>query len=93
MNRTQLPAPPNPSSYGANTQQWQQAVYQWMSQVKSRIETDSMVNTAPIAPFVVSSYTYVNTMTGTDALSNFVATLVEAMQTKGITAPNSQRLG
>jgi len=62
-----------------------------MAQVKHRLETDSVVNTQPIAPFVVGTYTAVNTVTGTDALSNFVATIVSAMQSQGITAPVLKR--
>lgn len=91
MNRTQLPAPPNPSTY-PSVPAWQQAVYGWMQKVKGRIEADSVANTQPIAPFVVGTYTATQTVTGTDALSNFVATLVAGMQAQGITAPNSQRI-
>jgi hypothetical protein len=87
MNRTQLPAPPDPSSYNGNPAGWQQAAYQWMQQVKGRIETDSNVNVRPMGPIAVSTYTAVATVTGTDALSNFVATLVTLMQTKGLTVP------
>lgn len=90
MNRTTLPNPPSPQS-NTTQSQWMQAVYQWMCAVKAQIETDSTVNTAPVAPFLVGTYTAVNTVTGTDALSNFVATLVTGMQAQGITAPTSQR--
>lgn len=88
MNRTQLPSPPDPGAaqYAGNPVAWQRAAYAWMGQVKAQIETDSAVNVRPIAPFAVSTYTAVNTMTGTDALSNFVATLITAMQAKGLTA-------
>lgn len=91
MNRTQLPNPPDPGApaYAGNPQLWGRAAYQWMLQVKERIETDSEVNVRPMAPFVVSTYTAVNTMTGTDALSNMVATLITAMQAKGLTATRS----
>lgn len=92
MNRTFLPNPPNPASFPTVTA-WQTAAFLWMSQIKSKIEADSTVNSSPIAPFVVGTYTAVQTVTGTDALSNFVATLLKAMQAKGITAPNSQRIG
>lgn len=91
MNRTQLPSPPNPETYGDNVMAWQRAMYGWMSLVKGRIETDSQVNTTPIGPFVVDTYTAVSTITGTDDASNFIATLVTAMNQKGITAPNVQR--
>lgn len=91
MNRTMLPAAPNPSDpmYSGNPVSWQRAAYQWMQVVRERIETDSEVNVRPMAPFVVSTYTAVNTMTGTDALSNVVATLISAMQAKGLTATRS----
>lgn len=91
MNRTQLPAPPNPASF-ANPADWMKATFEWMSYVKGRIETDSTVNTAPIAPFVVGAFTSTNTIVGTDATSNFLATLVTGMQKQGITAPVSQRI-
>ena len=91
MNRTRLPNPPDPTRY-TNPMDWQKAMFGWAQEVKGRIETDSTVNTAPIAPFVVGTYTATNTIVGTDAVSNFVATLVTGMQTQGITAPNSQRL-
>ena len=88
MNRTVLPIPPNP---GPNASDYDLAVYRWMAQVKHRLETDSVANTQPIAPFVVGTFTAVNTVTGTDALSNFVATIVNAMQLQGITAPVIKR--
>lgn len=91
MNRTVLPKPPNPAEY-QNPVAWQQAAYLWMEQVKSRIETDSRINTTPIAPFAVGTYTLVNTVTGTDNLSNFVATMIVAFTKSGVVAPNSQRL-
>lgn len=92
MNRTQLPMPPHPTTF-PSVGAWQLAVYGWMTQVKSRIEADSTANVAPIAPFVVGTYTETHTIAGTDATSNFVATLVAGMQAKGITAPTSQRTG
>lgn len=91
MNRTVLPNPPNPSGY-PNANAWMMAVFNWMCQVKLKIEADSNVNTSPIAPYVVGTYTATNTITGTDATSNFVATLVAGMQAQGITAPVSQRI-
>jgi hypothetical protein len=93
MNRTQLPAPPDPTSpiYAGNPIAWQRAAFSWMQQVKGRIETDSAVNIRPIGPLSVSTYTAVSTVTGTDSLSNFVATLVDAMLTKGLAANVSQR--
>lgn len=87
MNRTVLPAPPDPRRY-ANVSAWQDATYDWMRRTKSLIETDSSANIVPLAPFVVDSYTLTSTITGTDATSNFVATLVTAMQKRGITSPS-----
>lgn len=93
MNRTVLPAPPNPdaSPYAGNPTAWSRAMFQWMSAVKGRIETDSNANTTPIGPFVVGTYTPTTTINGTDATSNFVASLVTAMQGRGITSANIQR--
>ena len=90
MNRTQLSAPPHPASC-ASVQSWQLAVHQTLLQWKQRIETDSTVNTTPVGPFVVGTYTPLSTITGTDDASNFLATLVNGMQAQGITSPNTQR--
>lgn len=87
MNRTTLPAPPNPKGFASVTN-WQDATYAWMQKVKAQIETDSAANIGPIGPFVVGTYTAVATVTGTDTLSNFVATLITAMQKKGLTSAN-----
>ena len=95
MNRTQLPEPPNPASttYSGNPSSWMSAAYAWMQQVKGRIETDSSVNVRPVTPFTLGTYTATYTLTGTDATSNYVATLVAAMTTKGLVAPVSPRTG
>jgi hypothetical protein len=90
VNRTVLGIPPNPASY-STVAAWQNATYQWMQNTKQRIETDSNVNTTPVGPLVVGTYTAVSTVTGTDALSNFVATMITYMQQQGITSPNAQR--
>ena len=90
MNRTQLLRAPNPADY-SSVMAWQKAVYEWMDYAKGRIESDSNVNTTPVGPLVVSTYTQTATITGTDALSNFVATLVTMLNQKGITAPNISR--
>lgn len=93
MNRTQLPQPPDPGAgvYTNNDRAWRADVYKWMLKVKSQIEADSTANTTPIGPFVVDTFTAVSTVTGTDDLSNLVATLITAMNGKGITAPNISR--
>ena len=87
MNRTVLPIPPNPQQF-TDLGLWALAVYAWMNQVKSRIEGDSAANVGPVGPFVVGAYTATNTIVGTDATSNFVASFVKALQTKGITTPS-----
>lgn len=89
MNRTNLPAPPNPANMANDA--WAVAMFQWAQKVKQQVETDSAVNVLPAGPLVVSTYTAVSTVTGTDALSNFVATMVTLFQQKGLTAANVQR--
>jgi hypothetical protein len=93
MNRTILSAPPDPNAprFAGSPDQWQSAMYQWALDVKKRVETDSAANIQPVAPFVVGTYTSTNTLVGTDATSNFLATLVTALQVKGITASNPTR--
>ena len=82
-----MPPDPSAATYAGNPTEWQRAAFRWMQDVKGRIETDSAVNVRPIGPIAVATYTAVATVTGTDALSNFVATLVSAMQQKGLTVP------
>lgn len=92
MRRTQLNVPPNPSAaaYSGNPQAWQAAAYQWMLQVKQAVEGASEVNTRPVGQILVSTYTVVNTMTGTDALSNVVATLINDLTNGGyLTTPRN----
>lgn len=88
MNRTTLPAPPDPNSpfYSGNPSSWQTAMFKWASEVKQRVETDSAVNIRPVAPFVLGTYTAVNTLApaGTDTTGNFLATMVAAMIAKGL---------
>lgn len=93
MNRTVLPAPPDPTTgvYSGNPNAWMRAATDWMRQVKGRIETDSTINTQPIGPLVVSTYTAVTTMTGTDATSNALATLITLLTEKGLISPTQQR--
>lgn len=89
LRRVQLPGPPDPRipAYKGNFLAWQKAVYDWMLQSKGQIEGASEVNTRPIGPLVIATYTMITTITGTDDLSNFVATLVALMQGKGYTVP------
>ena len=93
MNRTSLPMPPDPTAtvYLGSPQAWQKAAYLWMQQVKGRIEADSAANTSPMAPFVVGTYTLATSVNGTDALSNFVASMVTAMLSKGLLASSIKR--
>lgn len=91
MNRTQLPAPPDPANFPGDPSRWQRAAYQWMQQVKGRIETDSNVNTAPVGPFTVGTFTYTTSVNGTDLSSNFVATLVTALLAKGLLTSSPKR--
>ena len=88
MNRTTLPAPPDPNAvtYSGNPSAWQTAMFQWALQVKQRVETDSAVNIRPVSPFVLGTYTQVNTLSpaGTDTTGNFLATMVDAFIRKGL---------
>lgn len=95
MNRTILGEPPNPADarYVGNPGKWMMDTYQWMLTTKQRLEGDSTVNTRPVAPFVIGTYTAINTFSpaGTDTTGNFLATLVTALQVKGITATRSSQ--
>ena len=90
MNRTVLTVPPDPASY-PQFPDWQMALYNCLSQWKQKLENDSRVNTTPVGPLVVGTYTMTNTLAGTDATSNFLATMVTYMQQQGITSPNTSR--
>lgn len=90
MNRTQLPQPPDPSGY-QSVASWQAETYRWMCKVKSQIEIDSAVNTSPMAPFVLGTFTAVTTLVGTDATSNALATLMQKMLDKGLLSSVSPR--
>lgn len=88
-----LPMPPNPNDaqYRGNTNSYNQAVYQWMVDMKGKLEAQSRQNDPPIGQsFAVSSYTtntsLSGTSTGTD-VANFVCSLIAAMQTKGLVKP------
>lgn len=92
MRRTALPPPPNPSSpmYAGKQLAWARDAYAWMQKVKAAVDADSAVNTRPTGQFLVTTYTAVNTMTGTDALSNLVATLINDMMAGGyLTTPRN----
>lgn len=87
MKRITLSPPPDPAQYAANPARWMDAVYRWMVDTRQKVEAASTVNTRPLTPFTVGTYTAVNTLSpaGTDTTGNFVATLVTAMQAEGWT--------
>ena len=67
------------------------AVFQWMQQVKGRLETDSKTNDAPAGqPFLATNFTtntvVSGTTTGTD-LANAVASLVQTFIDNGRLSP------
>lgn len=88
LNRTILADPPDPNAttFASNPDKWALAMFQWAKSVKSRIETDSAVNVRPVSPFVIGTFTAVNTLApdGTDTTGNFLATMVTAMIQKGL---------
>lgn len=93
MKIVRLPVPPNPDDrqYLNNPQGWARAAFGWMNDVKGKIEAQSLQNDTPLNQnFAVSSYTtntsLSGTSTGTD-VSNFVCSIVAAMQKKGIVKP------
>lgn len=85
-----IPQPPN-----ANDPNFNQVAVQWMAQVKSAIEGASRINDTPLGQqFVVGSFTtnttIAGTSTGTD-VSNFLSSLITAMQAKGLVSPTVSR--
>lgn len=98
MKQVTIPAPPSYmsgiGSYNAQ-QQFNNAVVQWMQQLKGILEQAMQVNTLPMQnPIVVGSFTtntqISGTSTGTD-LANFVATLAQAMTDYGLASPTVKR--
>lgn len=93
MRQISLPNPPDP----ATTPGWAHEAYLWMQRVKGEIEAASRINDSPLGQaFVVGAFT-TNTMvdgttTGTD-LSNFVASFISAMTSKGVVSPTISRQG
>ena len=97
MKRVVLPAPPDPmaSQFAGSPLLWQRMAYQWMQQTKQLLDDANRVNGSPMGQaFVVGSFTTNTTIsgssTGTD-VSNFVSSLVTAMQAKGLTSPSVNR--
>lgn len=93
MKKITLPIPPNPDDqqYRGNSVAYNRAAFSWMNDVKGKLEQASQQNDTPIdQSFAVSSFStntsLSGTSTGTD-LSNFVCSLIAAMQKKGLTKP------
>lgn len=97
MKRITLPSPPNADEpqYRQNQQAFNRAMTRWASQVKGLIEDASRVNDIPLGQQFLASNFSTNTLvsgttTGTD-LSNFVASLVQAMTERGFVSPTVSR--
>ena len=93
LRRTILPHPPNPDDtvFAGAPMLFNRAVYDWMQQVKGRLEIDSQSNNVPAAqPFLATNFTtntvVTGTTTGTD-LANAVASLVQAFTDNGRLSP------
>ena len=90
MNILTLPQPP-----GANDPDFNMKVVMWMSQVKSVLELHSRINDTPLGQqFQVGSFTTNTSINGTSTLAdvaNYVASLITAMQAKGLVSPTVSR--
>jgi len=93
MRRLTLPNPPDPNqpSFRTNPQAYSRALYDWARQVKQLTEQAHNSVATPCGQQIqVSSFTtntvVSGTTTGTD-LTNFVCSLVQALQNKGILSP------
>lgn len=97
MRADPLPQPPNPDDWAfkANQLALQRAQYEWMCRVKGYLEDAARRNDRPMAQqFVVGSFTTNTTITGTSTLgdvANFVASLVQAMISKGFVSQTVSR--
>lgn len=97
MRREVLPQPPNPDdmAYRADALKFARAQYDWMCRVKGYLEDSSRRNDRPMGQqFVVGSFTTNTTITGTSTLgdvANFVASLTEAMISKGLVSQTVSR--
>ena len=95
--RSALPQPPNPDdiSYRADARKLARAQYEWMCRVKGYLEDTARRIDKPIAQqFVVGSFTTNTTITGTSTLAdvaNYVASLTEAMISKGLVSQTVSR--
>lgn len=98
MKRVVLPIPPDPAQPGfaGSPHQWQAAAFKWMQSVKQLMDDANRINAAPMGQqFQVGAFTtnttIAGTTTGTD-LSNYVASLTEAMTTAGYVSPVRERV-
>lgn len=93
MKLIALADPPNPANYMTNQKAYNQAMYQWATNLKSQLTADTRVSNRSVAQsFQVSNYTLANTLTGTDTSTNLpsvVCTLIAALIKKNIIAPQS----
>jgi hypothetical protein len=95
--RNTLPQPPNPDdiSYRADAHKLARAQYEWMCRVKGYLEDTARRDGRPIAQqFVVGDFTTNTTISGTSTLAdvaNYVASLTEAMISKGIVSQTVSR--
>ena len=85
-----LPPPPS-----ANDPKFNQKVVDWMASVKSAVEQASRVNDTPVAQqFQVGAFTTNTSISNAATLadvSNFVASLVTEMTSKGLITPVASR--
>lgn len=90
MKRIILPQPPNPDDamYRNQPLVYSRAAYEWMRQVKGKIEDASTINDTPLdQQLVISSYTLNTSLSGTSTgtdITNFICTLVSAFTKKGV---------
>ena len=96
MNRVILPEPPDARSAAyENPLAFNRAMSDWARRVKGTLEDTGRVNAAPMAQqFTIGAFS-TNTMVQTGMtlaeLVNFVASLAQAMQDKGLLTPVSSR--
>lgn len=90
MRLLTIPEPPQ-----LNDPKFNQRVVDWMAQVKGALEGASRVNDTPLGQqFQVGAFTtntsISGTSTGTD-VSNFLASFISAMTSKGLVSPTTSR--
>jgi len=97
MKRVVLPQPPNPDepAYKSNPLLLARANYQWMCRAKGALEDNSRLNDRPMGQqFAVGSFTTNTTISGTSTgtdVANFIASLVTAMEAKGLVSQTVSR--